>query len=130
MDVDVLDLMEAHAEEQLVRFVDAFINASGKLDDLFAAGCRTTSPEYVAALAVKSSAEAELVGANAISESMMTAVRVARRLRGEDPYKVDRERWKKLTMDGLQALKSRAADSVTMARAHEALRNLGTDKPH
>lgn len=130
MDVDVLDLMEAHAEEQLVRFVDAFISASGKLDELFAAGCRTTAPEYVAALAVKNTAEAELTGANAVYESMMTATRVARRLRGEDPYKVDRDRWKKLTMDGLQALKSRAADSVSFARAMAAFENLGTDKPH
>lgn len=129
MDVDVLDLMEAHAEEQLVRFLDAFVTASGTLDRLFKEGYSTTSSEYVAAKATLDRVGAELTGANAVYESMMTAVRVARRLRGEDPYKVDRERWKKMTMDGLRALSSRAADSAVMARAQEAFRSLGTDKP-
>lgn len=129
MEVDVLDLIVAHAEEQLMRFVEAAVETSATLDELFAEGCLTTAPEYVDAARCKDEAMSALVGASEVHDSVVCAVNVARRLRGEDPYKVDRDRWQHLTENAIKGLTQRAADTAVMARAQEALRNLGRDKP-
>lgn len=109
MEVDVLDLIDALIVDQLNREIDEVVRTTTKLDQLFASGVRMDAPEYREANAESLRVLDRYVGASTMYESVVTALKVARTLRGEDPYKVDRSRWTAELRGGLSQVLARGA---------------------
>jgi hypothetical protein len=67
-------------------------------------------------------AQFRLEGASMVLQAMDRAIRIARKMRGEDVYKADRERWADQQKEASGHVVGHAARALTLARAVEKMK--------